>query len=336
MCKLSICIPTYNRISLLRKCLEHLIPQVKDKDDVEVIISDNASSDGTDQMVKELKELYPNLRYFCNTENLGYAGNQVKCIEYASGDYMALLCDDDVYTDGQVEKILKVVSEREYAFVALNYYSFLKKVNKPYKSNFASEKDVTFERAYDVLNYPSVGHFSGLIFNSRLAKDTLQRILAKRSYQSFEKGRGIIGDVAVRSTLASSLPAYYIGHRGLANRIPSKVDYDNLYHLCLDYYKQFLSLYDEGLINKNDLDYRAKLVIDKLPRAIISNGSSIDDSEIENITLQLSHWFKGNDKFDNLCMPLLHSLRYKPVKQIYKITVNSYRFVKSIWYRIKA
>jgi glycosyltransferase involved in cell wall biosynthesis len=319
---------------MLKECLEHLIPQVKDKDNVEVIISDNASSDGTDQMVKGFKEIYPDLRYFRNTENLGYAGNQVKCIEYASGDYIALLCDDDVYTNGQVDRILKVVSEREYAFVALNYYSFLKKVNKPYKSNFAPEEDVIFERAYDVLNYPSVGHFSGLIFNSRLAKDTLQRILAKRSYQSFEKGRGIIFDVAVRSTLATSLPAYFIGHRGLVNRMPNKVDYDNLYHLCLDYYEYYKTLFDEGLINKNDLDYRAGLVINTLPRAIISNGSSIDDGEIGNITLQLSHWFKGNDKFDNICMPLLHSLQYKPVKQIYKITVNCYRFVKSIWYYI--
>jgi glycosyltransferase involved in cell wall biosynthesis len=321
---------------MLKECLEHLIPQVKDKDNVEVIISDNASSDGTDQMVKGFKEIYPDLRYFRNTENLGYAGNQVKCIEYASGDYIALLCDDDVYTNGQVDRILKVVSEREYAFVALNYYSFLKKVNKPYKSNFAPEEDVIFERAYDVLNYPSVGHFSGLIFNSRLAKDTLQRILAKRSYQSFEKGRGIIFDVAVRSTLATSLPAYFIGHRGLVNRMPNKVDYDNLYHLCLDYYGYYKTLFDEGLIDKNDLDYRGRVVIDKLPRSIISNGSTLNDREIERITIQLCQWFKGNKKFDKICFPLLCSLKYRVIRKIYQIAANSYRLAKPIWYRFNS
>jgi len=334
--KLSICIPTYNRAKFLTECLDSVLPQVKSKDEVEVIVIDNASPDDTQAIVERYIAYYDCLKYYRNEKNLGYAGNQVKCIEYASGEYMALLCDDDIYTDGQVERILKVLSEREYAFVALNYYGFLEKGSKPYKSNFAPEKDVVFDRAYDILNYPTVGHFSGLIFNTRLAKDTLQRILAKRSYQSFEKGRGIIDDVAVRSTLASNLPAYFIGKRGLANRMPSKVDYDNLYHLCLDYYEYYKNLFDEGLISKNDLDYRGRAVIDRLPRAIISNGSTLNKGEVKRITDQLCKWFKGNKKFDKICFPLLCSLKYRVVREIYQIAVNNYRLAKPIWYRFNS
>ena len=334
--KLSICIPTYNRSIFLKECLNSVLPQVKSKNVVEVIVIDNASPDDTQVIVKEFIALYDCLKYYRNEMNLGYAGNQVKCIEYTTGDYMALLCDDDVYLDGQVDRILRVISAREYAFVALNYYSFLKYKNKPYLSNFAPNKDIIFPRAYDILNYPSVGHYSGLVINARLAKETIGKILEKKPFKDFEYARGIITDVAIRSTLSSRLPAYFIGYRGLANRMPLAVDYDNLYHQCLDYYEYYKGLYQEGLINKHDLDYRARLVIDRLPRAIISNGPMLNTSELERITVQLSDWFKGNKAYDIRCLPLLHSLKYTLVKNTYKLARNTYRLAKSVWYHFHA
>lgn len=330
MYKLSICIPTYNRSVFLNENLEYLTPQIKDREDVEVIVIDNASEDDTKFIVTKFMKSCPFLKYFRNQTNLGYAGNQVKCFEYSSGDYIAILCDDDAYIDGQVETILKVISNQEYAFVALNYYSFINDIKKPYKSNFAPEHDVVFTRAYDIMNYPSVGHFSGFIFNSKLAKETLTKILAKRSYEIYERNRGIINDIAVRSTLASELPAYFIGKRGLATRVPKTVDYDTLYHQCIDYYDYYYSLFIEGLITRNDLDYRGKLVLDRLPRAIVSNGPQLSSEELQRINNQLSQWFKGKKKFDVICLPLLYALKYKLIKQCYKIMTNLYRFTKVI------
>jgi cellulose synthase/poly-beta-1,6-N-acetylglucosamine synthase-like glycosyltransferase len=93
--KLSICIPTYNRAAFLKECLDSVLPQVKTKDEVEVIVIDNASTDDTQAVVKKFIALCDCLKYYRNENNLGYAGNQVKCIEYTTGDYMAFLCDDD-------------------------------------------------------------------------------------------------------------------------------------------------------------------------------------------------------------------------------------------------
>ena len=66
--KLTIAIPTYNRKDLLERCLNSIIPQM-DKD-IEIFISDNASSDGTEEMVRE-KFNYPFIRYRKNEENIG-------------------------------------------------------------------------------------------------------------------------------------------------------------------------------------------------------------------------------------------------------------------------
>ena len=59
---LSICIPTYNRAEYLRKTLESIISQPAWKDGItEIVISNNASTDHTDSVIKEYSEKFPNL-----------------------------------------------------------------------------------------------------------------------------------------------------------------------------------------------------------------------------------------------------------------------------------
>ena len=58
MCLLSICIPTYNRCSYLKKTLESIVSQkiFETTDLVEIVISDNCSSDGTADVCKIFAE----------------------------------------------------------------------------------------------------------------------------------------------------------------------------------------------------------------------------------------------------------------------------------------
>jgi glycosyltransferase involved in cell wall biosynthesis len=327
---LSICIPTYNRAIFLKECLDSVLPQVINIETVEVIVIDNASADDTQAVVKGFMESYCFLKYYRNESNLGYAGNQVKCIEYASGAYMALLCDDDAYLDGEVNAILAVISNKEYAMIALNYYGFLHNKNIPYKTNFVEEKNVIFSRAYDILMYPSVGHFSGLIINLRLAKETLANILAKRSYESFEKIRGVIVDICVCLTLASDLPAYFIGRRGVAARMPDIVDYNTLQHLCVDYYDMFYNYYVEGLITEVDLAHNAKLTLGRLPSGIVTGIEHLTNKELIIITDKLKRWFAGNPKFDYICFPLLWAGQFPIIKTVFKGISDLVRSAKRI------
>ena len=61
MTLLSICIPTYNRAEYLKKTLESIVWQ-RDflSKDVEVVISDNCSTDDTASVVAKFVEKYPN------------------------------------------------------------------------------------------------------------------------------------------------------------------------------------------------------------------------------------------------------------------------------------
>ena len=316
--KLSICIPTYNRAELLRECLASVIPQVLNYAEVEVIVSDNASPDRTQEVVEEFRGQYPKLLTYRNSKNLGYTGNQVKCFEYASGDYLAILCDDDLYQPGLVDRLLTVLADGEYAFIALNYFSFLSDVKNPFKNDFAPAKDIKFERAYDVMNYPSVGHYSGFVFNTKLGNVALGQALSRRGWDYFEKNRGIISEIAARATAASSYPSFFIGERLLATRMPIAVDYDTINHLCLDYFEFYLNLLNDGVITEADLSYRRRLVLDLLPKAIVVDSYRMTNQDLVRVSERLQKWFGTELRFRFFCRPLLSLAKNAIIKQIFR------------------
>ena len=316
--KLSICIPTYQRANWLKECLESLAPQIT-SDEADVVVIDNCSRDNTGQVVNEFVRKNQRIRYYRNERNLGYAGGQAKCFEYSRGDYTAILCDDDVYLEGEVAAILKVLNRpQEYAFIALNYYNFVENYQKPHQADFAPENDLVFERAYDLLNYPSVGHFSGLIFNTSLARQKLPALITEANLPAAEKHRGIISELAARVTAGSALPAYFIGTRKLAARIPFCLDYDTLKHLCIDEYEFYLALFKEGIITAADLDYRINLVMKLLPKAIIKDWSRLDTAGRKEVTEKLISYFNHNESFIRHCLPLLNWGKNPVIRSLYR------------------
>ncbi|MDI6731884.1 MAG: glycosyltransferase, partial [Candidatus Margulisbacteria bacterium] len=76
---LSLCIPTYNRAAILGDYLKELAPQAA-KYDVNIYISDNASTDETEQVVISLMGKYPNIYYSRNDKDMGHEYNFMKVL----------------------------------------------------------------------------------------------------------------------------------------------------------------------------------------------------------------------------------------------------------------
>lgn len=107
---LSICIPTFNRAELLRQALGKAIRELTDLNDcVEVVVSDNASTDHTRLVVGELRGDAP-IRYHRNERNVGIAANVHRVVEAATGDYCWILGDDDLLAHGAVVEILRLLA----------------------------------------------------------------------------------------------------------------------------------------------------------------------------------------------------------------------------------
>lgn len=99
---LSITIPTYNRRKFLQATLEALLPQITD--DVEVVIFDNCSTDDTAEYLRALGE---RITYICQDSNIGPDRNMYACFTQARGEYIWLLCDDDLPCSTAVQRILE-------------------------------------------------------------------------------------------------------------------------------------------------------------------------------------------------------------------------------------
>ena len=91
----SICVPTYNRSSFLRDSLESI--QRQDYPRLEVLISDNASSDETEQVCTDAAAGDGRIRYVRQPRNIGMHANHNFLIEESRGEFLAFFHDDDLY-----------------------------------------------------------------------------------------------------------------------------------------------------------------------------------------------------------------------------------------------
>jgi glycosyltransferase involved in cell wall biosynthesis len=95
---LSICIPTYNRARNLNLLLHSLADQVhaaRLEEQVEIVVSDNASTDGTSKVAEKWAFRHSFIRYFRNASNIGGEPNFIRAIERGAGKYAWVFGDDD-------------------------------------------------------------------------------------------------------------------------------------------------------------------------------------------------------------------------------------------------
>jgi glycosyltransferase involved in cell wall biosynthesis len=107
--RVSICIPQYNRIEFLLKSLSIIANQ--SYDNIEIVISDDASSDHTENAIKDFKLTYKYpILYHRFDSNQGYDSNLRKSLELASGEYCFVLGNDDtLFNDYVIENFVNLL-----------------------------------------------------------------------------------------------------------------------------------------------------------------------------------------------------------------------------------
>jgi len=110
---LSICIPTFNRAEYLEKTLLSIVNQKRFQEtyDVEIVISDNCSTDNTREIVERYVRTYGDkIRYFCNTENIKDA-NFEKVLGYGKGSFLKLNNDTLLHMDNTLNIIVDTINQ---------------------------------------------------------------------------------------------------------------------------------------------------------------------------------------------------------------------------------
>jgi glycosyltransferase involved in cell wall biosynthesis len=105
--KFSICIPNFNYERYLGHTLDSVLGQ--SHTDLEVLVADNASTDGSVALVQRLAD--PRIRLRVNACNVGFGGNLDKAGAMASGDMMIMLSSDDIVRPGALSAYAAFLSE---------------------------------------------------------------------------------------------------------------------------------------------------------------------------------------------------------------------------------
>ncbi|MBA5639016.1 glycosyltransferase [Duganella sp. LX20W] len=113
----SVCIPTYRGAALLGQAIDSVLAQ--HYTDFELLIIDNHSGDGTDQLVASYTD--PRIRYLCNARNLGAEANWNRCLDEARGRYIKLLPHDDLIAPDCLARQVEVLERDQAQAIALVY-----------------------------------------------------------------------------------------------------------------------------------------------------------------------------------------------------------------------
>lgn len=106
--KVSICIPTYNQAPYIELAIRSAFEQSLKP--IEIIVSDDCSTDKTPEILKKLAVEIPVLKIISQPVNIGIAANVDACLRAAKGDYVIRLDSDDQLLPLYTEKLIKMLT----------------------------------------------------------------------------------------------------------------------------------------------------------------------------------------------------------------------------------
>ncbi len=124
---ISICIPTYNGAKYLSETLQSIQSQNYQK--IEVIMSDDSSSDDTLLIVEAFKKQSDFPVYVFHHTPSGIGANWNNCLKHAKGKYIKFLFQDDVMENDCLEKMVKLIEENPNIGLIASKRSFIVEEN---------------------------------------------------------------------------------------------------------------------------------------------------------------------------------------------------------------
>ena len=229
MKKLSICIPVYNRKALFEQCLLAACKACIDySDEVEIVVSDNASEDNLLEVIEIIKRIYPEMpiKYRRNPLNVGAGLNLVKSVEIARGEFCWLIGADDFVIERGVDSILNILRQNsEINFISVGFANLDLSETKPENidvlikekvGEFSNESENSFKvEVWDQLVDPShnnvlLGSMMCGVFRKSLWDSVdKSQIMASSSYTSLTN---TYPHIYIYSKCMIGRPAWYYGY----------------------------------------------------------------------------------------------------------------------------
>lgn len=161
MPKVSVCIVTHNHAKYIRQAILSVVEQRADFS-FEIIVGDDASNDGTTEIVQEMAIQYPFMKTIIQPRNIGGSHNYFAVNKAAIGKYVAYLDGDDYWLPGKMQSQVNFLDTHPtYSAVGTKYLSLEQKgfIKKTLQQNIYIDKK-------NVLISPNLPKLSSLMLRS--------------------------------------------------------------------------------------------------------------------------------------------------------------------------
>lgn len=260
---LTIAIPTYNRADYLKRALLSIVEQYDNR--LEILVSDNASKDATEEIVLEMQKYMP-ITYMKNKENVGMDMNFLQCFQKASGKYTVLLGDDDLIIDGKIDVILNFLeSNDDLSLVFLNHTYFYGEYdeNNPgvlYNAEIKSRSRISKKEFFEYVKYEII-YISSVLMSTKRVRNVknpekyswtffMHSCIAFEATKNDKCNLGVIGEACIAKDSTADehnnvlkpeiyFPAYCRGEKYLFYELAPSCGYDEdqMHHI---YYSRAL------------------------------------------------------------------------------------------------
>lgn len=137
--------------------------------DWELLIVDDASTDGTVALVQNIAVQDDRIRYFVNAEHAGIAPTRNRCIEKSKGRFLAFLDADDVWHPNKLQQQLQFMLEHQVGF-SYSSYDLIDENGKPLGKTIQSAGDLDYN---DYLRNTIIGCSTVMIDTDKVGRVTV-------------------------------------------------------------------------------------------------------------------------------------------------------------------
>lgn len=150
--KVSVVMCTYNGAAFLREQLDTIINQTYPI--YEIIVQDDGSTDETINILESYKERYPIVKLYKNVDGRGVNTNFFSALKRATGDYIAISDQDDIWELDKIEKQITFIGESWLCFHFSKPFSEVLVNHRRYGNAYSYHKPVSNSRSIqNIIHY---------------------------------------------------------------------------------------------------------------------------------------------------------------------------------------
>jgi glycosyltransferase involved in cell wall biosynthesis len=299
----SVCIPTYNAENTVVSTVQSILKQTYQN--LEIVLVDNASTDDTLAILSQFND--HRIKIYKNSKNIGAEKNWSRCIELASGKYIAIFHADDLYKPDMVEKQVQAFQDNPSIGAVFTTYNYIKERGEVILTYKLSPELKGNEIYYfqDIF-VPILSNGNFLMSPSAMVRGEIYKELAPFNDELF----GTSADLDMWLRILERHPIAILDEILMSYRI-STTQGSNLYNYLrtdkADFFKVidfFLSSKSDDLrISRSTLNaYENRRCLDNLERAVnyLSKGDSRDAKKLLKESLSIRVFMVAMDRVEKL------------------------------------